>query len=64
VGLRPATHLLAIRRTERDAEDALRAIAAILAELGLEPKQAKTRIVHLHCCAAATLHVGRYVDPC
>ena len=45
--VRYADDLLAMCRTERDAENALRAIAAILAELGLEPKQAKTRIVHL-----------------
>ncbi|HEX2311672.1 MAG TPA: hypothetical protein VHH91_13265, partial [Vicinamibacterales bacterium] len=31
----------------REAEDALEALTAILAELGLEPKHAKTRIVHL-----------------
>ena len=31
----------------REAESALEALTAILADLGLEPKQAKTRIVHL-----------------
>lgn len=45
--VRYADDLLAMCRTERDAENALRAITTILAELGLEPKQAKTRIVHL-----------------
>jgi group II intron reverse transcriptase/maturase len=45
--VRYADDLLAMCRTERDAENALKAIATILAELGLEPKQAKTRIVHL-----------------
>ncbi len=45
--VRYADDLLAMCRTEREAENALAALAAILAELGLEPKQAKTRIVHL-----------------
>ena len=45
--VRYADDLLAMCRTERDAESVLRVIAEILAELGLEPKQAKTRIVHL-----------------
>ena len=35
------------RATRREAERALTALTAILAELGLELKQAKTRIVHL-----------------
>ena len=43
----PATHLLALCKTEREAESALEALAVILAELGLELKPAKTRIVHL-----------------
>ncbi len=34
-------------RTGEEAERALAALPAMLAELGLEPKQAKTRIVHL-----------------
>ncbi len=34
-------------RTEREAKNALSALTVILAELGLEPKLAKTRIVHL-----------------
>jgi hypothetical protein len=34
-------------KTRREAERALAALTAILAELGLEPKAAKTRIVHL-----------------
>lgn len=34
-------------RTRQEAEDALVALTAILADLGLEPKAAKTRIVHL-----------------
>jgi RNA-directed DNA polymerase len=45
--VRYADDLLAMCRTERDAESVLRVIAEILAELGLEPKHAKTRIVHL-----------------
>jgi group II intron reverse transcriptase/maturase len=45
--LRYADDLLAICKTRRDAESALEALAAILAELGLELKPAKTRIVHL-----------------
>lgn len=39
--------MLVMCKTEREAEDALAALTAILAELGLELKQAKTRIVHL-----------------
>jgi RNA-directed DNA polymerase len=45
--VRYADDLLAICKTRRDAEDALEALTAILAEMGLELKQAKTRIVHL-----------------
>ena len=45
--LRYADDLLAICKTRRDAENALAALSAILAEMGLELKQAKTRIVHL-----------------
>jgi group II intron reverse transcriptase/maturase len=45
--LRYADDLLAICQTRRDAENALEALTAILAELGLELKQAKTRIVQL-----------------
>jgi len=45
--LRYADDLLAICQTRRDAEDALEALTAILAEMGLELKAAKTRIVHL-----------------
>jgi group II intron reverse transcriptase/maturase len=45
--LRYADDLLAICKTRRDAENALEALSAILAEMGLELKQAKTRIVHL-----------------
>jgi group II intron reverse transcriptase/maturase len=45
--VRYADDLLAICKTRRDAEGALEALTAILAELGLELKQAKTRTVHL-----------------
>ena len=45
--VRYADDLVVLCRTKREAEDALRALTAILAELGLKPKQAKTRIVHL-----------------
>lgn len=45
--VRYADDLLVMCKTRRDAEGALEALAAILAELGLELKQAKTRIVHL-----------------
>jgi RNA-directed DNA polymerase len=45
--LRYADDLLAICKTKRDAESALEALTAILAEMGLELKPAKTRIVHL-----------------
>jgi RNA-directed DNA polymerase len=45
--VRYADDLLVMCRTRREADDALEALTAILAELGLEPKQAKTRIVHL-----------------
>lgn len=42
--LRYADDLLAICQTRRDAENALEVLTAILAEMGLELKQAKTRI--------------------
>ena len=45
--VRYADDLLAICKTERDAEGAIEALTVILAELGLELKAAKTRIVHL-----------------
>jgi group II intron reverse transcriptase/maturase len=45
--VRYADDLLAICETRRDAENALTALTVILAEMGLELKQAKTRIVHL-----------------
>ena len=47
VRLPPATHLLAICTTKQEAEGALEALTAILADLGLELKADKTRIVHL-----------------
>jgi RNA-directed DNA polymerase len=45
--IRYADDLLVMCKTEQEAEDALVALSVILAELGLELKQAKTRIVHL-----------------
>jgi group II intron reverse transcriptase/maturase len=45
--VRYADDLLAMCRTRQEAERALEALTAILAELGLELKQAKTRVVHL-----------------
>jgi group II intron reverse transcriptase/maturase len=45
--VRYADDLLAMCHSRREAEKALAALSAILAELGLELKQAKTRIVHL-----------------
>jgi RNA-directed DNA polymerase len=45
--VRYADDLLAICKTKREAESALEAFTAILDELGLELKPAKTRIVHL-----------------
>jgi len=45
--VRYADDLLALCRTRAEAEAALSALRAILAELGLELKDAKTRIVHL-----------------
>src|SRR5215217_3420355 len=45
--VRFADDLVVLCRTKREAENALEALTAILAELGLELKQAKTRIVHL-----------------
>jgi hypothetical protein len=44
---RYADDLVVMCKTEREAEAALVALRTLLAELGLEPKQAKTRIVHL-----------------
>ncbi len=45
--VRYADDLLAMCRTRQEAERVLQALTAILAELGLELKHAKTRIVHL-----------------
>ena len=45
--VRYADDLVVMCGCERDARRALGALRAILAELGLRPKQAKTRIVHL-----------------
>jgi RNA-directed DNA polymerase len=45
--VRYADDLLAICKTEQEAESAIEALTVILAELGLELKAAKTRIVHL-----------------
>ncbi|MFQ5948866.1 MAG: group II intron reverse transcriptase/maturase [Acidimicrobiia bacterium] len=39
--------LVVMCATRREAEEALEAIRSILSDLGLEPKEAKTRIVHL-----------------
>jgi RNA-directed DNA polymerase len=45
--VRYADDLLVLCRTEAEAERALEALRVVLAELGLELKEAKTRIVHL-----------------
>ena len=45
--VRYADDLVVMCRTEGEARRALAALWALLARLGLEPKQAKTRIVHL-----------------
>ena len=45
--LRYADDRLALCKTKREAENALQALTAILAVMGLELKAAKTRIVHL-----------------
>jgi RNA-directed DNA polymerase len=45
--VRYADDLLALCHRRQEAERALLALTAILAELGRELKQAKTRIVHL-----------------
>jgi group II intron reverse transcriptase/maturase len=45
--VRYADDLVVLCRSRREAERALEALTAILADLGLEPKAAKTRIVHL-----------------
>jgi len=45
--VRYADDLLVMCRSRREAEHALRALTVILAGLGLQIKQAKTRIVHL-----------------
>jgi group II intron reverse transcriptase/maturase len=44
---RYADDLVVMCKTKREAEAALAALRTLLAELGLEPKAAKTRIVHL-----------------
>jgi RNA-directed DNA polymerase len=45
--VRYADDALVMCRTRREAERALTRLTALLADLGLEPKAAKTRIVHL-----------------
>jgi RNA-directed DNA polymerase len=45
--VRYADDLLALCKTKREAENAIAALTAILAEMGLDLKPAKTRIVHL-----------------
>lgn len=45
--VRYADDLVVLCDSERDARRALAALRAILADLGLRPKRAKTRIVHL-----------------
>ena len=45
--VRYADDLVVMCGSERDARRALAALRALLAELGLRPKEAKTRIVHL-----------------
>jgi group II intron reverse transcriptase/maturase len=45
--VRYADDLVVLCHNQRDAERALAALTAIMAEMGLELKQAKTRIVHL-----------------
>ena len=45
--VRYADDLLAMCRSRAEAEQALSRLTAVLAELGLEPKASKTRIVHL-----------------
>ena len=45
--VRFADDLLVLCRTRQQAEAALARLRQVLAELGLEPKEAKTRIVHL-----------------
>ena len=45
--VRYADDLVVMCRTEAEARAALAALRTLLSELGLEPKQAKTRIVHL-----------------
>ena len=45
--VRYADDLVLMCKNRRDADNALVAMTAILASLGLEPKRAKTRIVHL-----------------
>jgi len=45
--VRYADDLIAVCKSRQQAETALERITALLAELGLQPKAAKTRIVHL-----------------
>jgi len=45
--VRYADDLVVMCKTRREAENALRALTVILADLGLQLKAAKTRIVHL-----------------
>ena len=45
--VRYADDVVVLCRTEREAVHALEVLTVMLAELGLEPKAAKTRIVHL-----------------
>src|SRR6201997_433454 len=43
----PATHLLVVAKSRRQAQAALARLRQLLAELGLVPKEAKTRIIEL-----------------
>src|SRR5512133_1802943 len=55
---RPATHPLVMCRSREQAEAALARLRTLLAELGLEPKEAKTRIVHLQVGGAGFDFLG------
>ncbi len=47
--VRYADDLLVMRRSRREAQQALKTLREVLERLGLEVKETKTRIVHLAC---------------
>lgn len=60
--MRYADDLLVLCKSAQQAEAALARLRALLAELGLEPKEAKTRIVHLEVSGDGFDFLGSTTD--